>query len=40
VIALLVAIIGIYLIFFGEKVKVITKLRRIVPKIEMKNISK
>ncbi len=40
VIALLVAIIGIYLIFFGEKVRVITKVRRVVPKIEMKKISK
>jgi uncharacterized membrane protein len=38
--ALLVAVIGIYLIFSGEEVRVITKVKRVLPKIEMKKISK
>jgi uncharacterized membrane protein len=39
-IAVLVAAIGIYLIFFGEEVRVITKVKRVKPKVEMKSISK
>jgi TM2 domain-containing membrane protein YozV len=39
-IIVLVAAIGIYLIFFGEEVKIITKVKRVKPKVEMKNISK
>jgi uncharacterized membrane protein len=39
-ISLLVALIGIYLIFSGEEVRVITKVKRVGPKIEMKRISK
>jgi DNA-binding MarR family transcriptional regulator len=39
-IALLVASIGIYLIFSRDEVRVITRVKRIGPKIEMKNISK
>jgi uncharacterized membrane protein len=39
-IALLVAAIGIYLIFSREEVRVITKVKRIGSKIEMKKISK
>jgi len=39
-IAVLVVLIGIYLLFSGEEVRVITKVKRVGPKIEMKKISK
>jgi uncharacterized membrane protein len=39
-IMVLVAAIGIYLIFFGEEVRIITKVKRVKQKDEMKKISK
>jgi predicted transcriptional regulator len=39
-ILIFVVTIGMYLIFFGEEVRIITKVKRVRPKIETKKISK
>ncbi|MFZ8830180.1 MAG: helix-turn-helix transcriptional regulator [Candidatus Aenigmatarchaeota archaeon] len=39
-IMVLVVAIGMYFIFFGDEVRVITKVKRVKPKVEMKKVSK